>query len=80
MKRIHEYKRQFMNAISIIARYKAIKEMSPEERAKVRRGAPWEPWQRWGSAGRGLDALRSGQRSLPGAAARSRPPPLAPDR
>ena len=38
VKRIHEYKRQFMNAISIIARYKAIKEMSPEERAKVGAG------------------------------------------
>lgn len=35
VKRIHEYKRQFMNAISIIYRYKKIKEMSPEERKKV---------------------------------------------
>jgi starch phosphorylase len=35
IKRIHEYKRQFMNAISLIYRYKRIKEMSPEERKQV---------------------------------------------
>ncbi|KAL4459172.1 hypothetical protein ABPG75_014037 [Micractinium tetrahymenae] len=35
VKRIHEYKRQFMNAISLIYRYKTIKEATPEERAKV---------------------------------------------
>lgn len=35
VKRIHEYKRQFMNAISLIYRYKTIKAMSPEERKKV---------------------------------------------
>lgn len=46
VKRIHEYKRQFMNAISIIARYKKIKEMSPEERKKVSPGPCWQG--RWG--------------------------------
>ncbi|PSC73274.1 glycosyltransferase family 35 [Micractinium conductrix] len=35
VKRIHEYKRQFMNALSIIHRYSEIKAMSPEERKKV---------------------------------------------
>ena len=35
VKRIHEYKRQYMNAISLVYRYKTIKEMSPEERKKV---------------------------------------------
>ena len=35
VKRIHEYKRQFLNAISLIARYQAIKAMTPEERASV---------------------------------------------
>ena len=32
IKRIHEYKRQYLNLISIIARYNAIKKASPEER------------------------------------------------
>jgi glycogen phosphorylase len=35
VKRIHEYKRQYMNAISIIHRYATIKAMSPEERKSV---------------------------------------------
>lgn len=35
VKRIHEYKRQFMNAISLIWRYHTIKSLSPEERKKV---------------------------------------------
>lgn len=35
VKRIHEYKRQFMNVLSIIHRYHSIKSMSPGERAKV---------------------------------------------
>jgi starch phosphorylase len=35
VKRIHEYKRQFMNAISLIHRYSTIKNASPEERAKM---------------------------------------------
>ena len=35
VKRIHEYKRQFMNAISLIHRYAAIKAATPEERAKM---------------------------------------------
>ena len=32
IKRIHEYKRQYLNLVSIIARYIAIKKASPEER------------------------------------------------
>jgi starch phosphorylase len=35
IKRIHEYKRQFMNILYVIYRYLAIKEMTPEERLKV---------------------------------------------
>ena len=35
VKRIHEYKRQFMNILYVIYRYLTIKEMSPEERKKV---------------------------------------------
>jgi glycogen phosphorylase len=35
IKRIHEYKRQLMNILSVIVRYKAIKAASPEERAKM---------------------------------------------
>ena len=35
VKRIHEYKRQFLNAISLIHRYATIKAASPEERAKM---------------------------------------------
>jgi starch phosphorylase len=35
VKRIHEYKRQYMNAISLIHRYATIKAASPEERAKM---------------------------------------------
>lgn len=35
VKRIHEYKRQFMNAISLIHRYATIKAASPEERAAM---------------------------------------------
>ena len=40
MKRIHEYKRQFMNAISLIYRYKTIKDATPEERAKASAACP----------------------------------------
>jgi uncharacterized membrane protein YqjE len=35
IKRIHEYKRQYMNVLSIIHRYKQLKKMTPEERKKV---------------------------------------------
>jgi len=35
VKRIHEYKRQFMNILYVIYRYLTIKEMSPEERKQV---------------------------------------------
>lgn len=35
VKRIHEYKRQLMNVLSIIHRYSQIKEMTPAERAQV---------------------------------------------
>ncbi|KIY92559.1 starch phosphorylase [Monoraphidium neglectum] len=34
VKRIHEYKRQLLNVLSIIQRYDAIKKASPEERKK----------------------------------------------
>ena len=40
MKRIHEYKRQFMNVLGIIWRYDQIKKMSPEQKAQVRRAPP----------------------------------------
>ena len=33
MKRIHEYKRQLLNILGIVHRYKKMKEMTPEERA-----------------------------------------------
>ncbi|GLC52978.1 Transcription factor [Pleodorina starrii] len=35
IKRIHEYKRQYLNVLSIIWRYKQLKKMSPEERRKA---------------------------------------------
>jgi starch phosphorylase len=35
IKRIHEYKRQYMNVLSIIWRYKQLKAMAPAEREKV---------------------------------------------
>lgn len=35
VKRIHEYKRQFLNILGVIARYQWIKNMGPEERSKV---------------------------------------------
>lgn len=35
IKRIHEYKRQYLNILSLIYRYSAIKEASPAERAKM---------------------------------------------
>ncbi|KAF5181189.1 Glycogen phosphorylase, partial [Thalictrum thalictroides] len=35
VKRIHEYKRQLMNILGAIYRYKKLKEMSPDERAKT---------------------------------------------
>lgn len=35
IKRIHEYKRQLMNVLSIIWRYKQLKKMTPEERKKA---------------------------------------------
>uniref|UniRef100_A0A7R9VNV1 Alpha-1,4 glucan phosphorylase n=1 Tax=Chlamydomonas euryale TaxID=1486919 RepID=A0A7R9VNV1_9CHLO len=35
VKRIHEYKRQYLNLLSIIWRYKQLKKMSPEERKKA---------------------------------------------
>ena len=35
VKRIHEYKRQFMNILYVVYRYMTIKEMSPEERKNV---------------------------------------------
>lgn len=35
IKRIHEYKRQLLNIMGVIYRYKKIKEMSPEQRKKV---------------------------------------------
>ncbi|CAG9466914.1 unnamed protein product [Pedinophyceae sp. YPF-701] len=35
VKRIHEYKRQLLNILAVIYRYKKMKEMSPEERKKA---------------------------------------------
>lgn len=35
IKRIHEYKRQFMNILYVIYRYLTIKDMTPEEKSKV---------------------------------------------
>eukprot|EP00897_Mesotaenium_endlicherianum_P008696 jgi/Mesen1/7855/ME000042S07300 len=35
IKRIHEYKRQLMNILGVVYRYKKLKEMSPEDRSKV---------------------------------------------
>lgn len=35
MKRIHEYKRQLLNALYCIYRYNTIKAMTPAERARV---------------------------------------------
>ncbi|MED6173538.1 hypothetical protein PIB30_060384 [Stylosanthes scabra] len=35
VKRIHEYKRQLLNILGVIYRYKKLKEMSPEEREKT---------------------------------------------
>lgn len=35
VKRIHEYKRQLMNILGAVYRYKKLKEMSPEERSKT---------------------------------------------
>jgi starch phosphorylase len=35
VKRIHEYKRQFMNALGCIHRYIELKKLTPEERSKV---------------------------------------------
>ena len=35
VKRIHEYKRQLLNVLSVIWRYKELKKMSPEERKKA---------------------------------------------
>merc|ERR1740127_181047 len=37
VKRIHEYKRQFMNILYIIHRYQTLKAMSPGDRAKVQK-------------------------------------------
>ncbi|NJR43839.1 MAG: glycogen/starch/alpha-glucan phosphorylase [Akkermansiaceae bacterium] len=33
IKRIHEYKRQYLNMLSVLWRYKQLKKMTPEERA-----------------------------------------------
>lgn len=35
IKRIHEYKRQYLNMLSVIWRYKQLKKMTPEERKSV---------------------------------------------
>jgi glycogen phosphorylase len=35
IKRIHEYKRQYLNMLSVLWRYKQLKKMTPEERAKT---------------------------------------------
>ena len=35
VKRLHEYKRQFMNILYVIYRYLTIKEMTPEQRKSV---------------------------------------------
>ncbi|OBZ90598.1 Glycogen phosphorylase 1 [Choanephora cucurbitarum] len=35
VKRIHEYKRQYMNILSVIYRYKSLKRMSPEDVASI---------------------------------------------
>jgi starch phosphorylase len=48
VKRIHEYKRQLLNVLSIIARYDAIKKASPEERKKVRGRGPGGGRGGWG--------------------------------
>ena len=37
IKRIHEYKRQFMNCLYVIHRYQQLKKMSPAEREKVQK-------------------------------------------
>lgn len=39
VKRIHEYKRQLLNVLSIVHRYQQIKKMSPAERKEVSRAA-----------------------------------------
>ena len=39
VKRIHEYKRQLLNVLSIVHRYQQIKKMSPAERKEVYRVA-----------------------------------------
>lgn len=36
VKRIHEYKRQFMNVLGIIHRYHTIKSLDPSERSQAR--------------------------------------------
>lgn len=35
IKRIHEYKRQYLNMLSVLWRYKQLKKMTPEERAET---------------------------------------------
>ena len=35
IKRIHEYKRQYLNMLSVLWRYKQLKKMTPEERANT---------------------------------------------
>lgn len=35
IKRIHEYKRQYLNMLSVLWRYKQLKKMTPEERAST---------------------------------------------
>ena len=39
VKRIHEYKRQLLNVLSIVHRYQQIKKMSPAERKEVDKAA-----------------------------------------
>lgn len=59
VKRIHEYKRQLLNILGVIYKYKKLKEMPAEERKKVRgkKEETKEPVLCW-AAGLSSDAMR----------------------
>lgn len=64
VKRIHEYKRQLLNVLSIVHRYQQIKSMTPAERKQVGSRHSWVCLRVCDAAWPPLSVLQKGLSSL----------------